>query len=103
MKKTTRLFLLAFLMFQTMISCETDDIETGDKSFSCYINGELFMPKASTSISVLPPSEKLIFGRDSNFSVRATDHRDFKIFFNIENFDVGTFDLEVSDGNSFEY
>lgn len=103
MKKTAKLFLLALLVLLTVTSCETDDIDTRDTSFSCYINGELFIPKASTSISVFPPGEKLIFGRDSNFSARATDHRDFKVFFNIENFDVGTFNLGISDGNSYEY
>jgi len=103
LKKTTKLILSALLVLITITSCQTDDIDTGEASFSCYINGELFTPKASTSISVLPPGEKLVFNRDSYFFVKTTDHRDFRIFFNIENFETGIFNLGVSDGNSYEY
>lgn len=104
MKKITKSFFGTLLLLLMITSCETEDtIITGDMSFSCYINGELFTPKASTSISVFPAGEKLTFNRDSYFSVKATDHQDFRIFFNIENFDIGTFNLGVSDGNTYEY
>ena len=45
------LFFSSFFLLLTSSSCETNDIiQTGDESFSCYINGQLFIPKANVNL-----------------------------------------------------
>ncbi|MGJ8745993.1 hypothetical protein [Polaribacter sp.] len=84
----TIFFFSSLFILLTSSSCETnDDLEFGENSFSCYINGELFTPKPSTSISTSPVSKKLIFNRDSFFSVSAKDHDKYTIFIMIRNFE----------------
>jgi hypothetical protein len=105
MKKTIKrvLFFSSFFLLLTSSSCETNDIETGDESFSCYINGQLFIPKANVNLlGTLPHQNNLSFGKDSSFLIRAAN-QDYGIFFSIENFSLGEFNLSESDGNNFNY
>jgi hypothetical protein len=84
----TIVFLGSLLLLLTSSSCDNDDIETGVESFSCYINGQLFVPKARPlSFTTSPLSKKLIFNRGSYFSVKARDHENYTIFFTIRNFE----------------
>ena len=57
------LFFSSLLLLLTSVSCEKNNsIETGDHSFSCYINGKLFVPKGSTNlISTGPYDDGLSF------------------------------------------
>jgi hypothetical protein len=58
------LFFSSFFLLITSSSCETNDIETRDESFSCYINGRLFVPKDSTNLTSTSPNNDGVF----NFS-----------------------------------
>jgi hypothetical protein len=99
----TIVFLGSLLLLLTSSSCDNDDIETGDERFSCYINGQLFVPKAKVNLlGTLPQQNNLSFGRNSSFLIRAAN-QDYGIFFNIENFDLGEFNLSTSDENNFNY
>jgi hypothetical protein len=63
----TIVFLGSLLLLLTSSSCDNDDIETGDHSFSCYINGQLFVPKGSTNlISTSPSNDGLSFKEFNN-------------------------------------
>ena len=69
-------------------SCEIQDINSeGDNTFSCYINGEAFVPKPQTTISTSPLSKKLEFNRGSFFSIKAKDHDKYSIFILIREFE----------------
>ena len=97
------LFFSSFLLLLTSSSCETNDIETGDESFSCYINGQLFIPKANVNLlDTFPLQEELVFNRDTYFFIRAVN-KEYGIFFNITNFDLGRFNLNTSNRNNFNY
>ena len=55
------LFFSSLFLLLTSVSCEKQAIEIGGDSFSCYIDGELFVPKAASfSFSTSPLSEKLV-------------------------------------------
>ena len=97
----TIVFLGSLLLLLTSSSCDNDDIETGDESFSCYINGQLFVPKARPlSFTTSPLSKKLIFNRGSYFSVEAKDHEKYSIFIMIRNFkDSGSHSLQQNNFN----
>ena len=103
--KTIRKILLlgSLLTLLTSSSCDNDDIETGDESFSCYINGELFIPKSNVNLlDTFPLQEELVFNRDTYFFIRAVN-KEYGIFFNITNFDLGRFNLNTSNRNNFNY
>jgi len=104
MKTIKKMLLLGtLLVLLTGSSCETNDIETGDHSFSCYINGKLFIPKANVNLlDTFPLQEKLVFNRDSYFYARATDSKNYRIIFNIEDFHLGVFNLKQGDGDIYE-
>ena len=99
----TIVFLGSLLLLLTSSSCDNDDIETGDESFSCYINGQLFVPKARPfSITTFPVRKKLTFSTmNSYFSVKATDFEKYRVVFNILDYDIGIFNFSQSDGNVF--
>lgn len=105
MKTIKRVFFFSsFLLLLTSSSCETDDIiETGDKSFSCYINGQLFIPKANVNLlDTFPSRKKVVFSTmNSYFSVKATDSENYNIFFNIQEYDIGRFNFRQSVGNIY--
>lgn len=89
MKKIKKvLFYCSILILITSSSCETnDEVEFGENTFSCYINGEVFVPKPQTTISTSPLSKKLEFNRGSYFSMSAKDHDKYTIFIMIKNFE----------------
>ena len=99
------LFFSSLLLLLTSVSCEKNNIiETGDHSFSCYVNGKLFVPKAASfSFSTLPIGDNLVLNsRNSYFFLRAIG-QEYGMFFNIENFDLGEFNIKVSNGDNFNY
>jgi len=99
----TIVFLGSLLLLLTSSSCDNDDIETGVESFSCYINGELFIPKSNVNLlDTFPLQEELVFNRDTYFFIRAVN-KEYGIFFNITNFDLGRFNLNTSNRNNFNY
>ena len=105
MKKTIKrvLFFSSLFLLLTSSSCETNDIETGEESFSCYINGQLFTPKSNVNLlDTFPLQEELVFNRDTYFFIRAVN-KEYGIFFNITNFDLGRFNLNTSNRNNFNY
>ncbi len=103
--KTFKIFLLySFLMlFLTNGSCKKPDIPTGDHTFSCFIDGKLFVPKGNSSFSDGPFNDGLSFLRyDTFFSGSAKDFKEYTVFFNIKDFATGTFNLKASNGSFYD-
>ncbi len=103
--KQLLLYSLLLLIF-TNGSCVKPEIPTGDNSFSCYINGELFVPKGSSDIgSTLPiNSDGLIISEnESFFQASAGNQEKYLLMFNIVDWDESTFNLSVSDGNYYNH
>jgi len=103
--KTLNYSLLIFIL--ALISCNNDEQElpTGNHSFYCYIDGELFVPKGNTNIaSTSPANDGLnILNYDDSFNINANDYRKYTIMFNIANWAEGTFSLSECDGNFYNY
>ena len=98
------LFFSSFFLLITSSSCETNDIiQTGDESFSCYINGQLFIPKANVNLlDTFPLRKKVVFSTmNSYFSIKATDSENYNIFFNVLDYDIGIFNFSQSEGNIY--
>jgi len=95
----TIVFLGSLLLLLTSSSCDNDDIETGDHSFSCYINGGLFVPKGSTNIvSTSPNNDGLsIYLYDDFLSLKVNNSSDF-VYFSITNYGIGKINLDNSLG-----
>lgn len=74
------------------------EIPTGDHSFYCYIDGELFVPKGNTNITTTPYNSGLSYLiYDDYFRAEATDHKKYVVMFNISNWGIGTYKLSDSD------
>ena len=104
MNKFLNFLILGFvLMLFTNASCTTPDppIPTGDHTFSCSINGELFLPQGTGGgWSSLPTGDGLYFNKynnDLSYSVSASNSK-YRVYFGIYNWKVGTFTLTDSDG-----
>ena len=104
MKKLLNFLILGFvLVLFTNASCTEPDppIPTGDHTFSCRINGELFIPKATGDAwSTLPTGDGLEFlkyNNDLSYSVKASNS-EYRVYFNIINWKLGTFILADSNG-----
>jgi hypothetical protein len=95
----TIVFLGSLLLLLTSSSCDNDDIETGDHSFSCYINGQLFVPKGSTNLISTSPSNDGVFFLvyDDFFNVKSYNS-DIFVYITIINQNTGKFDLNTSHG-----
>lgn len=98
MKSLYILILLAFIMGNS--SCDDPDVEipTGDGTFSCYINGDLFLPRGfSGGVTPVGNGISILLG-DNFYNYIVQDYRNYTVYFNIKNPQVGTFNLEESDG-----
>jgi len=100
--KTTKKILLqsTLVLLLTNVSCNKSDvIPMGDHTFSCYINGELFVPKGSSNVSTTPYNDGLfLVQHDNYYTVQARDYKEFTIYFVIVGWGVGTFSLSESNG-----
>ena len=106
MKKIKQILIYSgLLLLLTGTSCvDTTEIPTGNRSFSCYINGELFVPKGSTRLSTSPINDGLsIYSNDNEFYVQARDYEKYTVLFNIVNPTINTFDLSESSGEFHDY
>ena len=93
-----------FILFLTSSSC-TKPIPTGDNTFSCYINGDLFLPKGSNSITTPGPIDDglVLTNQELFFSAIADDSKSIDVVFNVVNWGVGTFYLTSSDGDFYNH
>jgi len=91
-------FILIILLFNNA-SCEKPIIEppTGDNTFYCYINGELFVPKSCVSCVPFYQGYSML-EYDNYFTSRAYDQKKYTVYFTIINWEVGTFNLQDSNG-----
>ena len=101
MKKTQKFLILGFIL--AFSSCTEPDlpIPKGNHTFSCKINGELFLPQGTGGgWSSLPTGDGLYFNKynnDLSYSVSASNSK-YRVYFGIYNRIVGTFTLVDSDG-----
>jgi len=97
-------FIVVFLSSASCNGSDDQDIPTGDHSFYCYIDGELFVPRGNPNFSTSPDDDGLHFLEyDAFFSVTAKDYRKYTVFFNTINREIGTVTLKESNGNSYFY
>lgn len=87
-------------MLCASVSCnKTDDevVPTGDHTFSCYINGEFFVPKGSITSS--PYHDGLSFLKYDFFNATAKNSvKNAIVYFTIKDWAEGTFNLTTSNG-----
>ncbi len=97
-------FGLSLVLFN-ITSCYKQEIPTGDHTFSCYIDGDLFVPKGSGNMtSTTPVNDGLsLLKYEGFFQAKAKDYDKYTLMFNIENWDVGSYSLEVSNGNYYNH
>ena len=90
-------YSLTLLLF-TNNSCKKPEVPTGDNTFSCYIDGELFVPK-TTNDGITGSDDGLsLYQYENRFTAFATDKDIYTVYFNIANWGVGTFPLTDSNG-----
>ncbi len=106
MKTLKNIFFYSLLLiFFNNASCNKQEIPTGDHTFSCYIDGDLFVPKGSGNMtSTTPVNDGLFFSKYENyFHTSAKDYKKYTMMFNIVNWEVATFDLVASSGNFYDH
>ncbi|MCF6307976.1 MAG: hypothetical protein L3J09_08475 [Flavobacteriaceae bacterium] len=106
MKTLMQYIKYSFILFLcTSVSCNKNDdivIPTGDHTFSCYINGEFFVPKGN--INSVPYDDGLSFSRyELYFYAKAKDFKKFTVFFNLTELDLNTYSLSSSSGSFLDY
>lgn len=97
-----KIYYILIVIFSLPIfnACNETQIEipTGNNTFSCYVNGRLFLPRGYSG-GVMPGGDGISFLKGNGFyNVMAQDYREYTIYFNIKDPQVGTFNLEESDG-----
>jgi len=84
-------------MLFTTSSCEKQNIEEGDHTFSCYIDGQLFVPDGCETC--VPYNDGLHFLIYDNFFSLTTYNKNHDTFyFNIMNWNLGKNNLSDSNG-----
>ena len=94
------LYSVILLIF-TNNSCKKPETPTGNNTFSCYIDGELFVPEGGSSIYTPGPiSDGLsLYAYDEHFTAYARNSESIIVYFNIgADWGVGTFYLVNSNG-----
>ena len=95
--------LLFIILLFSNSSCTKRKPPTGDHTFSCYIDGELFIPKGSSNLtSTGPIGDGLsLLKYDDFFHASASDYNKYTIMFNIVNWEEGIFQLSNSNGDFY--
>jgi len=106
--KTKVKYLNIFIAITIIVlfnSCTKKEPPTGDHTFSCYINGELFVPKGNGNLSSTSPvDDGLSFIKyETYIQVKATDYKKYNVMFNIVNWNEGSFSLSASDGSYYNH
>ena len=102
-KRKIILLFYGILTILTISSCEKNDkLEFVEDTFSCYINGELFVPKGNTNlISTSPGNDGLSFMKfnsDLDLVIQVKNEKSKMVIY-IKNFiDENEFSLENSNG-----
>ena len=97
MKNLVSLF---FLILFVNASCTKDEeIPTGNRTFSCRINGELFIPKSDAPLlTVGPVGDGLSYLNYPLFFSATAYNPIYTVYFNIVNWNLNTFNLVNSNG-----
>lgn len=100
-----RVILLIFLMGFIFSCSDRNDIPTGDKTFSCEINGKLFTPKYS-DLNTMPTNNGLSIDKGLNnwkdlLIIAQNSDTETKIILYIKDYAVGSYPLYDSLGNTF--
>lgn len=97
-------FIIVFLSSASCNPSDEQEIPTGDHSFYCYIDGELFVPRGNSNITTSPSSDGYTFYKwDNNTTVIAKDYRKYTVFFNTINRNIGIVNLSDSSGSLDDY
>lgn len=97
-------FIIVFLSSASCNPSDEQEIPTGDHSFYCYIDGELFVPRGNSNITTSPSSDGYTFYKwDNNTTVIAKDYRKYTVFFNTINRNIGIVNLSDSSGSLHDY
>ncbi len=98
--------ILVFILLSS-VSCDGNDqqeIPTGNHSFYCYIDGELFVPRGNPNITTTPSDDGLrISITDSFYQIEAHDYSKYVIFINIKDINSEIIHLNESTGSFYDY
>lgn len=96
-----------FILLFTSASCNNSDeqeLPTGDRSFYCYIDGELFVPKGNPNISTTPSTDGLrISITDEFYQIEAKDYSKYTVFINIKDVDSSVNEIDLADSSGSFY
>lgn len=104
MKTKIIFYILGFILaLLTNASCTEPDppIPTGNHTFSCRINGKLFLPKAIISWSTSPTNSYdglSYYVKPDYFNIQTGNNKYSMFYINIANWKLGTFNLIDSNG-----
>lgn len=104
MKKLLKFLILGLVLaLFTNASCTEPDppIPTGDHTFSCRINGKLFLPQAIGGWSTSPSSSDdglSYYVTPDHFNIQTGNYEYSMFYINITNWKLGTFTLIDSNG-----
>ncbi len=98
-------FIIFFLSLSSCNSSDEQEIPTGDHSFSCHIDGELFVPRGNPNIfTTTPTNDGLRISITDNFyQIEAHDYSNYTVFINIADNHFETIDLEKSSGSFYDF
>jgi len=94
-----------FILLFTSASCNDEqELPTGDHSFYCYIDGELFVPRGNPNITTSPSDDGLRISITGDFyQIEAKDYSKYTVFLNIKDIDLETINLEESNGSFYDF
>ena len=99
------LVYLSLLLVFSASACKKQKLPSGDHSFYCYIDGELFVPKGDPNFTTSPYDDDgyTFYKWEHNTTVYARDYEKYVVFFNTLSRSLGKHYLEESSGSLLDY
>lgn len=95
------------ILFLSSASCNSNDeqeLPTGNHSFYCYIDDDLFIPKGNPNISTSPSNDGLRISITDNFyQIEANDYSNYVVFINIKEINSENINLNNSTGSFYDF
>ena len=97
-------FYLFVVLLVSVSACKKQKLPSGDHSFYCYIDGELFVPKGDPNFTTSPYDDGLRISITDNFyQIEANDYRKYTVFINIKDIHSSVINLSESSGSFLDF
>ena len=97
-------FIILFISSSSCDGSDEQEIPSGNHSFYCYIDGNLFVPRGNPNITTSPSNDGLRISITDNFyQIEANDYSNYVVFINLKDINLETINLSESSGSFYDF